>query len=127
MGITVRDLLLNRVGKHHVFPRKYLQQKGVNRGRYNQIANFVIAQTEINISIGHQSPEIYFHQLTEQINSGVSKYGGILDFENLKINFEENCLPQEILDGNVPEYDDFLLLRRRLMALRIKKWFETIS
>ena len=31
--ITVRDLLLNHGDKHHVFPRKYLQQLGLSRGR----------------------------------------------------------------------------------------------
>ncbi len=28
--ITVRDLLLNRGDKHHIFPRRYLQQQGLN-------------------------------------------------------------------------------------------------
>jgi Uncharacterized conserved protein len=50
--ITVRDLLLNRGDKHHIFPRRYLQQQGLSRGQYNQIANFVMAQSEINIAMG---------------------------------------------------------------------------
>ncbi|MBU1534610.1 DUF262 domain-containing protein, partial [Myxococcota bacterium] len=58
--ITVRDLLLNRGDKHHVFPRKYLQNQGLSRGRYNQIANFVVAQSEINVAIGDKAPEKYF-------------------------------------------------------------------
>jgi len=27
----------------------------------------------------------------------------------------------------VPDYDDFLAERRRLMALRIKRWYEVLS
>ena len=43
--ITVRDLLLNRSDVHHVYPRNYLKKQGLARGRYNQIANFVLAQS----------------------------------------------------------------------------------
>ena len=50
--ITVRDLLLNRSDVHHVYPRNHLKGQGLTRGRYNQIANFVLAQSEINIGIG---------------------------------------------------------------------------
>ena len=122
--ITVRDLLLNRGDKHHVFPRKFLQNQGLSRGRYNQIANFVITQSEINIAISDKDPEIYFGDILEQVSGGDTHYGGISDLEELRINFEENCLPACLLDGEVPVYDDFLAERRRLMALRIKKWFE---
>jgi hypothetical protein len=54
--ITVRDLLLNRSDVHHVFPRNHLKAQGLSRGRYNQIANFVLAQSEINIAIGTSHP-----------------------------------------------------------------------
>jgi len=125
--ITIRDLLLNRGDKHHVFPRKYLQQQGLSRGRYNQIANFVIAQSEINIAIGDKAPDTYFGQIVEQVNGGPKRYGGITDRELLQENFAQNCLPACLLDGEVPEYDEFLAERRRLMALRINTWFEVLS
>jgi hypothetical protein len=32
--------------------RSLLKKKGLQRGQYNQIANFVVAQSEINIAIG---------------------------------------------------------------------------
>lgn len=125
--ITVRDLILNRGDKHHVFPRKHLQRQGLSRGRYNQIANFVIAQSEINIAIGDHPPEKYFKEIADQVSGGEKRYGGIIGREQLQENFSENCLPVGLVDGLVPEYDDFLAERRRLMALRIKKWFEVLS
>jgi len=33
------------------------------------------------------------------------------------------CLPESLLDGEIPAYDDFLEERRQLMALKIKQWF----
>ncbi len=125
--ITVRDLLLDRGDKHHVFPRKHLQEQGLSRGRYNQIANFVVAQSEINIAIRDKPPETYFAEIAEQVNGGLKRYGGITDRERLRENYAQNCLPASLLDGQVPDYDDFLAERRRLMALRIKQWFEVLT
>ena len=125
--ITVRGLLLNRGDKHHVFPRKHLQRAGLNRGQYNQITNFVIAQSEINIAIGDKPPEQYFAEIADQVNGGEKRYGGITSPEDLRENFIQNCLPLCLLNGDVPPYDEFLVERRKLMALRIKKWFKALS
>jgi len=61
------------------------------------------------------------------VNGGPKRYGGITDPETLKRNFEENCLPPSLLSGQVPDYETFLAERRRLMALRIKRWFEDLG
>ena len=37
-----------------------------------------------------------------------------------------SCLPESLLDGEIPAYDDFLAERRRLMALKLKAWFEAL-
>jgi hypothetical protein len=121
-GITVRDLLINRGDKHHVFPRKYLQRGGASRSSYNQIANFVMAQSEINIAIGDKAPEVYFGELREQMNGGPKRYGGITDAEELRANLVMNCLPMSLLDGEPLDYVAFLVERRRLMAEKIRQW-----
>ena len=126
-AISVRDLLLNRGDRHHVFPRQNLKERGLTRGRYNQIANYVIAQSEINIAIGDTPPEIYFAELAEQVNGGKRRYGGIVDRTELEENLAQNCLPMSMLDGEIPRYGQFLATRRKLMALRIKAWFEALS
>jgi hypothetical protein len=124
--ITVHDLLMNRVDVHHVFPRNHLKKQGLARGRYNQIANFVLAQSEINISIGDRAPEVYFTELGEQCAGGAKKYGGITESDEMRANLAMNCLPASLLEGTIPPYDDFLEQRRKLMALKIKQWFEVL-
>lgn len=124
--ITVHDLLMNRSDVHHVFPRNHLKGQGLARGRYNQIANFVLAQSEINIAIGDKAPEKYFGDLAEQCAGGMKKYGGITVLADMTANLRAHCLPESLLDGEMPAYDDFLEERRRLMALKIKKWFEVL-
>jgi len=124
--IAVLDLLLNRSDAHHVYPKKHLKARGLSRGQYNQIANFVLAQSEINIAIGNKAPEKYFKELAEQCEGGKKKYGGIATAAELRANLRMSCVPESMLDGEIPEYDDFLEARRRLMALKIKTWFEAL-
>lgn len=125
-GIAVRDLLIHRGDKHHVFPRKHLQRAGASRSSYNQIANFVMAQSEINIAIGDKAPEVYFAELREQVNAGPKRYGGITDPAELRANLEMNCLPLALLDGKPLGYDAFLVERRRLMAEKIRQWVNVL-
>ncbi|HSW29066.1 MAG TPA: DUF262 domain-containing protein [Longimicrobiales bacterium] len=122
--ITVRDLLLNRADVHHLYPRNHLKKQGLGRGRYNQIANFVVAQSEINIAIGDKAPGVYFGELAEQCSGGKVRYGGITSLDTMGANLQMNCVPVEMLDGVIPAYDDFLHTRRKLMAQRIKTYFE---
>ena len=82
--ITVHDLIMNRSDVHHAYPKNYLKKAGISRGRYNQIANFVLAQSEINIAIGDKAPEKYFGELAEQCDGGKKKYGGITKIADLE-------------------------------------------
>lgn len=68
--ISVLDLILNKCDVHHVYPKKLLKDQGLSRGRYNQIANYVIAQSEINIAIGAKEPAVYFGELLAQCQGG---------------------------------------------------------
>ncbi|MCR4298955.1 MAG: DUF262 domain-containing protein [Gallionella sp.] len=124
--ISVRDLILNKSDVHHLYPRNHLKVQGLNRGRYNQIANYALTQTEINIAVGDKSPEIYFKQIIEQCNGGKKKFGGITNIAELRTNFAENCIPQSMMSANVPDYDSFLEERRKLMASKLKTYFQAL-
>jgi hypothetical protein len=86
----------------------------------------VLAQSEINITIGDKAPEIYFKELADQCAGGTKKHGGITERDELCINLRMSCLPESLLDGEVPSYDDFLEQRRKLMAQKIKTWFQAL-
>lgn len=122
-AITVPDLLLNRTDVHHVYPADFLKKQGLTRSRYNQIANFVLAQSEINIAIGNKDPQVYFTQLREQVRGGPVKYGGITDEGELRANLRAHCLPEELLDDPTMPYGTFLQARRKLIALKLRDWF----
>lgn len=122
-AITVPDLLLNRTDVHHVYPADFLRKQGLGRSRYNQIANFVLAQSEINIAIGNKDPNVYFTQLREQVRGGPVKYGGITDEAELRENLRMHCIPETMLDDPSLPYQTFLEQRRKLMAQKLKHWF----
>ncbi|MBS0583205.1 MAG: DUF262 domain-containing protein [Proteobacteria bacterium] len=124
--ISVADLLLNRADVHHVYPKQYLKNDGKTRGAYNQIGNFVIAQSEINIAIGAKAPDAYFAELADQCNGGTKKYGGIIDRQQMKENFRMNCIPDLLLDGQMMSYEEFLDARRKLMSFKIREWFSVL-
>lgn len=125
-NITVTDLLLNRSDIHHVYPRQHLKGKGLSASTYNQIANYVVAQSEINIAISATAPEVYFKELAAQCRGGAVKYGGITDEAIMRENLRMNCIPEAMLDGEINDFSDFLEERRKLMALKIKAWFEVL-
>jgi hypothetical protein len=50
--ITVSTMIQNQGDIHHIYPRKFLKSQGLSRTKYNQIANYAMTQSEINIAIG---------------------------------------------------------------------------
>lgn len=121
--ITTHDLITHRGDIHHVFPRDYLKKRGLTRGSYNQIANYVYMQSEINIRIGNKAPKAYFEELKEQCNGGELKYGGIDDVKLLRKNLKMNAVPLSIFDMEFDDYEQFLEERRVLMAQKIKDYY----
>jgi hypothetical protein len=124
--ITVRELTEVKSDVHHLFPKKYLKANGLKRGQYNQIANYVIAQSEINIAIGSKEPKKYFKELAEQGNGGKKRYGNITKPAQLTKNLEMNCIPPGIETMSVKDYPAFLKARRKLMARKIQTYFEQL-
>ena len=109
---TVQNLLEGFSHIHHVFPRNYLKKTGLARSRYNQIANYVVMQGEINIAIGDQPPSTYFRELRRQCENGTSRYGGITKADQLRANMEAHCIPQGMDEVGIDDYNGFLQRRQ---------------
>jgi len=124
--IDVRSLVEQRGDVHHIFPKEYLKSKGYDNRRYNQIANFAMLQTEINIQIGKKAPVDYMKSIIDQCNGEENKYGGINTLDDLYKNMEENCIPKSFINMTFENYNDFLAERRLLMAKKIKEYFKAL-
>ncbi|NTV44790.1 MAG: DUF262 domain-containing protein [Candidatus Yonathbacteria bacterium] len=124
--VTVSSMIEQRGDIHHLFPKEYLKSRGLDRGEYNQIANFVYIQQEINIPIGKQSPKEYMPEVYKQCDGGELKYGGIADKNILKRNLEKHCIPDGFEQMDIENYNDFLTARRILMAKKIEKYYKSL-
>lgn len=124
-SITVTAMHENSGDIHHIVPKAYLQAHGVtDRRDYNQVANFALTETSVNISIGKRSPAEYMGVVDEQIATGVLKLGEIVDADDLVRNLEENAIPANIRDVSVDNYESFLAERRQLMAQAVRRYYE---
>lgn len=121
--VLVSDLISLRGDIHHLFPKDYLSKHGLDRGKYNQIANYVYMQSEVNIKVGNKPPKDYFELIKSQIQDENRQVSGLSTEQDLLDNLKMNCVPTEIMDMNINDYQDFLTLRRKLMAQKIKAYY----
>lgn len=121
--ITVRDMLTHHGDIHHIFPRNFLKKQGLTRGKYNQVANFVYVQQEVNIKVADRAPVDYIQTVYKQCEDGNAIYGAITDIETLKENLVMNCLPESIEEYDFANYENFLKQRRQLMAQKMKDYY----
>lgn len=126
--IDVQSLIEQKGDIHHIFPKKYLQKHGINnRKDYNQIANYVYTQSEINIKIKANAPCDYMANMKKQVNGDGAFYGSISNMEDLKENLAENCIPVEFMCMDVSDYTQFLKIRRKMMAEFIREYYKKLD
>lgn len=80
-------------------------------------------QSEVNIKVGNKPPKDYFELIKSQIQDENRQVSGLSTEQDLLDNLKMNCVPTEIMDMNVNDYQDFLTLRRKLMAQKIKAYY----
>jgi hypothetical protein len=121
--ITVQDLVTHLGDIHHIFPRDYLKKQGLSRSQYNQIANYVYTQEEINIKVGNKAPAEYMGTVRDQCEGGPLLYGAIDNAAELPHNLAANAIPDGIFAMTFAHYPDFLAERRVLMAAKIRGYY----
>lgn len=122
-NVTVGDLISLRGDIHHLFPKDYLRKHGLDRSKYNQIANYVYMQSEINIKVGNKPPMDYFEVILSQMQDGDKQVSGLSTEQELLCNLEMNCVPTEIMYMSIDDYNEILYSRRKLMASKIREYY----
>jgi len=98
---------------HHIFPKNYLKKTfGLQKKDYNQVANFIYIEYLDDIKISDQPPKEYWHKLTREYSE--SEMREIYKTYDLPENFDNM------------DYFDFLNERRKLIARKIKNYFENL-
>jgi hypothetical protein len=124
--VLVSDLISLRGDIHHLFPKDYLKKHGMDRSKYNQIANYVYMQSEINIKVGNKPPKDYFEVVITQIQENNKQVSGLSTHQELLENLKMNAVPSDIMEMSIDDYNDFLTSRRKLMATKIKEYYHLL-
>ena len=126
-GTMISDLLNISGDVHHIFPKAYLKKNGIDaKGRYNQVANYTYLDTQVNKAISDDAPVEYFSKVVSQCETKETTIGNISDLEALKQNIADNALPCEIINMTISDYDEFLIMRRHLMAKMIEEYYKKL-
>lgn len=83
-----------------------------------------MTQSEINIAIGNKEPCVYFSELREQCEDGPRRYGNITNPDVLQKNLSAHCIPEGAEEMTADDYWDFLAERHKLIAQKIRNYFE---
>ena len=121
--IDVETMLENRGDIHHLFPKNYLTKRDIPQAQYNQVANYVLLQQEINIKISDKAPCDYMQEVFRQCETKEPVYGGIVNRDELAENLRQSCIPEGFEHMDINDYSDFLEERRKLMAQKIKEYY----
>lgn len=123
-NVTVGSMIEEVGDIHHVVPKNYLVKNGVNdRSSYNQIANFALTETPINIAIKDRAPGDYMALVDEQAADGRLRLGEITSAQELESNLRMNAIPDSIRATTAESYSAFLKERRFQMAQVIKDYY----
>lgn len=123
-GTKIADLITISGDVHHIFPKNYLQKNGIkSKTKYNQVANYIYLDTQVNKAISDEAPAVYFSKVKEQCQTKNVVFGNIMSDALLKTNLAENCIPNNVDQMTFENYDEFLQKRRMLMADMIHKYY----
>ena len=126
-SITVAAMHQQSGDIHHIVPKDYLQKNGFpDRADYNQVANFALTETSINISIGNKPPTQYMGTVAAQIESGQLTLGEITEAADLERNLVENAVPSFLATVTAGSYPEFLAERRKLIAGVIRSYYDQL-
>lgn len=124
-GTKVNDLITVSGDVHHIFPKEYLKKNGVTtKTKYNQVANYIYLDTQVNKAISDDAPAIYFSKVKEQCTTKNIVLGNIAEEDVLYENLADNCIPDNIFEMRIDDYDVFLQERRKLMSYLIQTYYE---
>lgn len=126
-GSKIGDLVTVLGDIHHIFPKAYLIKNGIkDKTKYNQIANFIYFDTQVNKDVSDDAPCDYFTKAINACANGKSAYGNIKNSEDLTANMKGNCIPSGIETMTYVDYPTFLEERRKLMAEKIHKYYDAL-
>ena len=99
---------------------------GFPQKAYNQVANFVYTEQATNIKVGMLNPQDYLSKVKAQIESNTNEISTLDSLKGLNENLIANDIPGIIETASHSDYETFLENRRKLMANKLKAYYEQL-
>lgn len=125
-SMKISSLIEQRGDIHHIFPKKYLVKHNFDPKDYNQVANFVFTEQATNIKVGAMSPVEYMAKVKAEIKAGITNLSTIDSEAILTENLRNNDLPLSLENSEYSNYEQFLVERRKIMAKKIRVYYENL-
>lgn len=126
-NVTVASMIEEVGDIHHIVPKNYLIKHGINdRNEYNQIANYALTETPVNIAIKDRAVADYMSLIDAQIEDSILRLGEITSAQELAANLSANAIPAGFRETTADTYADFLSERRYLMAQVIRAYYNAL-
>lgn len=125
-SMKISSLIEQRGDVHHIFPKKYLVKNSYTPKQYNQVANFVYTEQATNIKVGAMAPNEYMAKVKSEISAEIINVSTIDSETILNENLINNDIPLALENSDHSDYENFLAKRRKLMASKIKAYYENL-
>lgn len=125
-SMKISSLIEQRGDIHHIFPKKYLIKNNFTPKQYNQVANFVYTEQATNIKVGAMAPTEYMAKVKSEIATGTTNISTVDSETILNDNLKNNDIPLSFETSTCGDYENFLVERRKLMAKKIKAYYENL-
>ncbi len=107
---SIKDIDKNEIDIHHIFPKRWCEDKGITPSRYNSILNKTPISYKANRMIGGIAPSLYLPKL--QKHKGVG-----LDDAGMNEILEKHCIDSTALRAD--DFESFIKLREGLILKKI--------
>ena len=109
---------------HFFMPETSFNNYGIDsKTKYNQVANYIYLDTQVNKAISDDAPCDYFSKAFMQCETKAIELGNICNLSQLNENLQENCIPLSVKNMDASSYEEFLTERRKLMAFMMKRYY----
>lgn len=120
---TMEELVEEQVENSQIFPKMYLEKQGItSKELYGQVANCIYMDKAVKTYLKRKPPIEYLPQMLAQEEVKVGER--VLSKDAVLASLEANSIPASAADMKVSDFEDFLNLRRKAMAEKVRNYYK---
>lgn len=119
---TMEELVEEQVENSQIFPKVYLEKQGItSKELYGQVANCIYMDKAVKTYLKRKPPIEYLPQMLAQEEVKIGER--VLSKDAVFGSLEANSIPVSAADMKVCDFEEFLNLRRKAMAEKVRNYY----